>query len=1481
MNRQIFAIVVCVIYLLLGSSCAIAGELVQRVFSARDGLGNSAIQDMTTDDYGFIWLATEQGLYRVSNNVVRRVDKSATNSRLDEEYFLLVAKVDHQYLLTVTERNTYLYNIHNNSFRRFGSPTFFPDFDGSALRATAPLPNGDLLLLSAQGKVWRLSKDVQQLRELFSLPKMTDGSWNRMLLLSDGRLVLGNTQHLWLYDQQGNALASLPWKRASGSVYSLYQDSQNRVWISGGDGLYQLDLETLKIAIVPQIPYLCRMVAEDEKGNLWVVIRGGLLKYFPNEHRIISYKDQLKQRAGIDSPNALLIDRHGLVWVAGTGNPLAILAEKPDFLLDSISNDPPYKLNIDTVWSIAADDSSLWLGSNGALYQVNLTSKISDRYGIEGMDPSDSIYRIDAIDAAHWLLSTTNGLYIFDKVAHKGTRLVTTEAPAGVLAHKGIYNVLHEGKNWWLGTNYGLYHWVQGGDIERIHLPGVDTDQERLVVFGLYRDWQHRLWVGGDKFLGYFDSTEVFHRIESVNSDVLKKSMINQILQVSDDTFWLGTRSLGMQALNIKTSEIHSLTDQWQVECDGVYFLEDTKDFRVVGCPKKIIRQNKHNGELLVLGYTDGLIAPELNEGAIYYDAAKGLYVGTPEGVMLLDVPHMKNRIADLGVVLESVSVYFENSTMVSIVPHPGMQIAPGAKLISFQLSNSNYLGDAATSIKYRLREPGRNQTPNYLLLENQSQINLAGLKGGTYNLEVVGQVNGVWNKTPVVFPFEVRIHWWESNWFRALWMLSLLAALIGIIIYRHRQVLRFREINHALTESDDRLRQSLRGSDSDLWEWYRQDNLFYLDNHGDVLGMNSDQLTVKFGGFPMHPDDRPRVEQQWQQVLNGNLASFDAEYRYKRSDGHWGWIKVRGRPVNWDPETGAILKIAGIYSEVTTAKRLESEVSLLARAFENTSEGVLILDANEFIEVANRAAEELVGISRQEMTGKQVGEVMCSGDGKAAHVAPLLEGRSSWTGERELMSRNRSSFPVWLNVSAMKDNFQQLRHYVIVFSDITERKQSEAELRKLANYDVLTGLPNRSLFAVRLEQAITRASKDNGKLALLFLDLDRFKQVNDYYGHSMGDALLVEAANRLQSVLDEGQLLCRFGGDEFVILVNSGDVDLINRLCDRLLSQIAQPFRLFGREFFVSTSIGISIWPDDTEQPENLIKNADQAMYHAKDSGRGNFQYYSRERNAEALYHMRLEGDLRRAIEQDEFELWYQGQFDLLQDDRCIGAEALLRWRHPQDGFVPPDIFIKVAESCGLIIDIDRWVMHRACLDGARLCQQFSNLNFSISVNVSAVHFRQPDFIEFVLDTLQQTGMPANRLTLEITEGVLMKELHIAKQHLRRLRKHNIEVAIDDFGTGYSSLAYLRNFQVNALKIDRSFLLDIATNSADQAIVSSIIELARNLKLSVVAEGVETKEQLEQVFSRGCYVIQGYYFAKPAPLEMLEQQLLQYQPVQ
>lgn len=932
--------------------------------------------------------------------------------------------------------------------------------------------------------------------------------------------------------------------------------------------------------------------------------------------------------------------------------------------------------------------------------------------------------------------------------------------------------------------------------------------------------------------------------------------------EVEPGVFWIGLKDRGITEYNLQTGALRSLTAEWKISCDSVFFIEEVEQYRLIGCPRSIIRFDTITKQIIVVAAKDGFISDELNEGAVF-SAPEGLYAGTPDGAMLLDVSKLNNRIAKDTILLESIEVYFEDRTEVNLLPQQGYQVLPGAKLVSFQLAQHNYLDKKPLQLQYRIRRAEDKIGGSYIYLDGQSQLNISGLDAGTHVLDIISVQNEVWSTVPFSFSFDVEMYWWQTGWFKGILLVGILLLGLGVIFFRQRQVIAFRRVNSALTESENRLKQALRGSNSELWEWHLETDVFSLENVVGMMDEREARVHLKLDEFPIHNEDKSYVFTAWKDMLEERTERFEVEYRYMRSGSSWGWVRVLGRAVERNEANGQIERVAGIYTDISEQRQLKDDVYLLAKAFENTSEAVLIYDRKELIQVSNKAAQEILGFDVSKLIGRSFSEVL-QGKKSGTHIADLLQHSLNWTGESTVTCANGEQCAVWLNVSSIVNANGQATHYVVVFSDITARKRTEADLRRLANYDVLTGLPNRSSFAGKLSRSIYEAEKEGSKLALLFLDLDRFKHVNDSYGHSMGDALLVEASNRLQAFITNDNVLCRFGGDEFVILLRSNtEIDSINQLCEQLLTCIQQPFDLYGREFYISTSIGVSLWPEDAKQPETLIKNADLAMYHAKDEGKGNFKYYSQERNAEALYHLKLETDLRKAIERNEFELHFQPQIDILQNDKLVGVEALLRWNHPQDGYVRTDVFIKVAEACGLIVDIDRWVMREACRHGARWANILDE-PLKVSVNISALHFRQPDFISGVEKSLAATGMPNSALSLEITEGVLMKELKVAKQHLKELKMLGIDVAIDDFGTGYSSLAYLRHFEVNTLKIDRSFLIDIATNKADQAIASSIIELARNLKLDVIAEGVETHEQLEQVFSRGCYVIQGYYFAKP-----------------
>ena len=463
-------------------------------------------------------------------------------------------------------------------------------------------------------------------------------------------------------------------------------------------------------------------------------------------------------------------------------------------------------------------------------------------------------------------------------------------------------------------------------------------------------------------------------------------------------------------------------------------------------------------------------------------------------------------------------------------------------------------------------------------------------------------------------------------------------------------------------------------------------------------------------------------------------------------------------------------------------------------------------------------------------------------------------------------VSRNEKGRPFWM---------------AGIMQDITERKQAEAQIYNLAYFDSLTGLPNRLLFKEHLAHALNHAIRTKRVAAILFLDLDRFKYINDTLGHSIGDKLLQGVAERLLICVrrsdtvgrDEGgdlnSSVARLGGDEFTVLLNDiTNVQDAARVSQRIISAVSQPFNLDSHEVTVTTSIGISLFPNDGNDIVTLIKNADTAMYYAKDLGRNNFQFYTQSMNASTLERLALENHLRKALERDEFILYYQPQFDILTEE-IIGVEALIRWKHQELGMVSPADFIPLAEETGLIIQIDEWVMRTACVQ-LRRWQGDGLPDITVSVNLSGQHFIRENLLETVAGIIKETGLDPRFLELELTEGVVMKNAKETVSTLRALKEMGLHIAIDDFGTGYSSLSYLKRFPIDTLKIDRSFVQEITTDSDSAAITNAIIAMAHSLKLRVLAEGVETEEQLAFLRDHGCHALQGFLFSKPLPYDEL-----------
>jgi diguanylate cyclase (GGDEF)-like protein/PAS domain S-box-containing protein len=580
----------------------------------------------------------------------------------------------------------------------------------------------------------------------------------------------------------------------------------------------------------------------------------------------------------------------------------------------------------------------------------------------------------------------------------------------------------------------------------------------------------------------------------------------------------------------------------------------------------------------------------------------------------------------------------------------------------------------------------------------------------------------------------------------------------------------------------------------------------------------------------------------------------------------------VSGTLIDIDNEP-CVLCIAKNVNELRDAEeKLRQSEQRFRGAFENSPVGIVLLDLEGTIFQANNFATKILGFDERPLEGLHISRLIPPEDrsGFKESLNDLLDGqRETIRSERRMVTADK--LEVWTNFHLVmqRDTSGQPYYLIAQIADISEMKSSQSRMERMAFYDTLTNLANRRLFYDRLGQAVDHVQRSDHLSALLYLDLDQFKRVNDTLGHEVGDMLLQEIATRLTGCVRQEDTVARLGGDEFTVLLfritSPSDASLV---ADKLLKRLRQPLNISGHQLVITTSIGITIAPQDGTDPNSLMKNADLAMYRAKEHGRNIYQFYSEEMNTNAIKRLRTEYELRRALERNEFELYYQPKV-CLTTQQVVGVECLIRWHHPERGLLSPFEFIEVAEETGAIVDMGNWIIQEACRTGRTLCEQ-AGRNVQIAVNISPRQFKDHNLVSTIRRNLRETGLEPATLEIEITETMLMADVEAANQTVHKLHELGVRLAIDDFGTGYSSLNYLKKFPINTVKVDRSFVMDIPDSEDDMAITSAVIAMAHRLNMEVVAEGVETRDQLEFLTSHHCEYAQGFLFSKPLPLSSI-----------
>jgi diguanylate cyclase (GGDEF)-like protein/PAS domain S-box-containing protein len=1474
---------------LLGAAPA-TGATVRDFYFQRLGSEHGLVQQTVTalvqDPQGFVWVGTQGGLHRYDGQrfVAWRHDPRDPDGMPDSFVTALAVDGDALWIGTYSQYVVRL-DLADGSFRRYrpdGPGAAATGADAGRQQVRALLPQHGRLWVSTAAGLERLDPETGGRDIVLRLdPAAAASPWHALAIDGEDALWYGSGAGLYRIGPRGGIARVGP----AEPVRSLARDRQGRLWVGRDDGLHRLSDNGR--ALVRAWPgegggAPVQAVAEAGDGHLWLSVPGqGLLRLEPATGAVAA---RVRENGAVpgslheDSVSTLMLDRGGMLWAGGSYRGIAI-ADPRGARFAYLADLERGGAVESSVRALAQDDQGqLWVATDlGRLQRLSLPGHRFEDFSALLPEPvaGPGALRMRVMGFARaapdrlWM-ATTRGLMLLDTRARRIVPVALEGLPVPALR-----SIARDAAgDLWLGsTRHGLLHYrPRSGQWRRADGgTGPAAGGDRDAVHVVHVDRRGRVWFGTGDGLGLLEpGSGRMHRFRHGIDDPrsLAGNLVRAIHEDAAGTLWIGSHAGLSRVREHPDRRIdfdHPLAAALPAQVPPTVFsiAESPAGILWLGSNAGILRYEIASGRARGYALADGLQDIEFNGGAVARLADGRLVFGGVRGLNLFD----PDRSADSDYMppVRLLSARIGAADQEGRVPwQPGELQVPGdAALLRLRVGALDYSPSADLRYRYRMQGFDRDWVDNGA----SGEISYTRLPPGDYLLQVqAGNSDGRWNPALLEVPVRVQPPAWRTPWAIAGYVLAglLLLGSLGWLWYSRRQ--RERGYFRQIREREERLKLALWASGEQFWDYdLRRGELHWLRAEDNGQAPDIGVQTSVEEDHRIHEEDLPQVRERLRQHLDGTKPVFLSEHRVRNEDGAWTWVRTRGRVVERDPE-GRPVRVAGTARDITISRRAERERRIASEVLRSMTEAVAVFDRDFRFVGVNPAFAHMTGYGEAEVVGRPT-SLLDSNQHDPEFYAQMradLERNGRWSGEMWQQRKDGDEFLCWIQGGVVHDASGQRSHYVAVLSDITDQKRAEQELRYLANYDTLTSLPNRALLSERLSRAIVRARRQGSRIAVLFLDLDRFKDINDSLGHAAGDRILRAAARRLQDTVGAQHTVARLGGDEFTVVLEDLDApEDAEKVAREVITAFEAPLEIDeAHDVSISPSIGISLYPDNAQVPTDLLKHADTAMYQAKAAGRRTYMRYTESMDVRIRHRATVSSALRKVLDRDELRLAFQPKLSLSQA-RITGVEALLRWNSPEHGEIAPAQFIPLAEESGLILEIGEWALREACFTLKRWRQHGLD-RLSMAVNVSSLQLLRGDLPAVVARILEETGVPAACLELELTESVIMANAEHTMATLQAFRALGVSLAIDDFGTGYSSLAYLKRLPINTLKIDKEFIGDLTRDPDDEAITSTVITMARSLELTVVAEGVETEAQMQFLREHGCDEIQGYWLSPP-----------------